>query len=682
MNPFFALFGSKSGTGGGGSSGGGGNGGGGGGSTGVPSWVSASDASSADKVDLQWEPIAGAQFDVMRKSSTESSFQKIATTTDTTFSDTSLDPGKTYQYSIRTSDGTSTFDTGWKAFSAGCATQLNPAGLSDSQFSRLKYGLSGIYFAVANLGKFLLVANGGRVTLLNENKDVIGVWANVLPVGIVTDSSGNIFATSNLQLLKLKPDCSTQTIATLPGDAVPTDLVIDSSDNLYISEANTSTGTDRIFKYDTSGNLLTTYDIPGVGHRPMSIVIQNSDNTLLVADQSNFDLVQYSFNADQLDLVVSKPMPVIGTVLDLDISGGQILLVVKSNSGSDFGPNITRFHSGINGGSVTFAFNPQGLSFNTAQVQNIAVDSLTGALYILEGTTSSVYSCPPSIFINCSQIAVSAFPVKTVRDTDGNFYILHASPLNYISKLNSNGAHIATFNLPKYQGASITAIDMEIDQNFLYVSANNNSGVALAKIKTDFTSSSINAFKTDIGFDLPNIAISENTIYNDVHTFGDTNDFLYIGSMTLDTQVVHNYSDATYQKFFMQQILDLETDYAGNLYSLNNGFNEDFSSYTAVSKFDLNTLGWVNIADSANLPTAAISTDRSGNLYTVDLNSTHDGWNIVQRGSDFTEKKRLSVGPDFTASSLYVNDAGDLAFMTTSDALHKFAFPVSFFSFK
>ncbi len=649
----------------------------------VPGWVTATDAVFGDKVEITWQSVTNAQnYIIFRKKSNESTFQQIGTTSDTIFSDPNVDAAITYQYSIKAVTGNSTpmssFDTGWRANSAGCVAKLDLiAGSPETQFAKLKGLVGNVFFSVLPFNKSLLVANGGIVSLLNENRDITGAWINLAPVGMVSDSANRIFAVAGRQLLRLNPDCETEILANLPADSFPTDLAIDASGNLYVSEFNTAIQSDRIFQFDRTGALLQTWDLPGVDHRPRAIVIQTSDNTLLVADEFHGQLFQYGFNGDQLTQITAKNIT-IGTVNDLVMVGPQIIVIVQSNSNNTFGPNITRFHSGINGGSVTSIFNPDSPAFNMYRIQGAAIDPITAGLYFTENSTLTVFQCPAPLYLICTANAAGIFPAKMVRDDTGNFYVLHGSPRNFISKLNPNGATLNTIKLPKFLGTTIAPIDIEIEKDILYVSAiNNDLTTALVKIKTDFTTSSVEPFKAFTGFGLPNLAVTKDTIYNDVLSFGDTSDIIYVTSTQISNGEVFDFIDSPFQKFFIQGIQDLEADQQGHLYSMNSSFTEEGTDFVTVSRFDLKTLEWANVFDveAADAKPLQIVTDKIGNLYSIDLNSTNDGLDIVKRDVDFNPKAgKFSTNFDFFPDSLSVTDTGEEAFMTSAAAIHRFAF--------
>ncbi|EPG66677.1 hypothetical protein LEP1GSC061_1266 [Leptospira wolffii serovar Khorat str. Khorat-H2] len=651
------------------------------GSSGAPSWVKATDAAYADKVQLEWEPIAGASYRIFRRLSGQADFQQIGTNDNSNFTDATSESGKSYQYSIQSvlDDGISSlssYDTGWRASSSGCAAKLNPSGIVSSMIARFKGAFNSNLSSVAAFGDFLYVGNGSKINLLNRNRDLVGVWNGIASLSIVVDGAGSAYAlNSSSQIYKLRSDCEATLIATLPADSVPTDLAIDSTGNLYVSESNFSTGTDRIFKLSSSGTLLKTWDLPG-NQQPKAIYIPPGDTSILIADSSNFDLVQYDINGDQLDFVISKNIQ-IGTIVDIAMSGVQILVVTHSNTfGADYGPNVTRFHSGITQGAAIFQFNPDGQTTNSHRVSGIALDPNTLGILVTDSSNGTVYSCPAPLFLSCGEVAKSSSPIRMVRDGGGNLYVLHS---NSISKHNPNGAHLASVALPNFSGTTISGKDMEIDKDTLYVSATSASGVAvLSKIKTDLASSQTGAFQSDVGLGTTNIAVSSGTVYNDVLGYGDTDTFIYIGSI-LPGGGVENYPDFTFRKYFLLDTLELETDGAGNLFSFSEGFNEDSSSFTAVAKFDLQTTSWLPLADGPNLPHLQIGTDLAGNLYSVDINAGNTGMDLVQRDSGFAEKKRLSLGAGLNSGTLCIGNSDQEIFFANSDGLHRFSFPVALF---
>lgn len=647
---------------------------------GTPGWIKASDGSFADRVELEWESVDGASYSIFRRASGQSEFQQIGTSNSPNFTDTTLETGRSYQYSVSSTTGgvvssLSFYDLGWKASSSGCAAKLNPSGTSGSLVARFPGSFGSNLSSVAASNDSIYIGHGNKINLLNRNRDVIGVWSGLTSISIAVDGLGNAYALTSSQIFRLLSNCETSLIATLPADSVPTDIATDSTGSLYVSESNFSTGSDRIFKLSSSGTLLKTWDLPG-SREPKAIHVLPGDTDILVGDEANYDLSQYKINGDQLDLVISRDI-LVGTIIDLTMSGIQILVVVQSNTfGDDYGPNLIRFHSGINQGSAISNFNPDGQEINTHRIRKVALDPSTSGVLAVDSSNGTLYSCPSPLFLGCGEVVKSVSPIRTGSDESGNLYVLHS---NFISKHNSNGAHLRNISLPLFSGRPILGKDLEIEGNTLYVSGSEDIGGTrvLARIKTDLSSSQANTFQADIGFGRTNIAIANGTVFNDVLTFEGDDTLLYIGSVSSTGGVV-NYSGSTIRKVFIQETYELETDAAGNLYSFFDGFNET-EEFVAVYKFNVAASTWTPLADATDLPHLQIGTDKLGNLYSVDRNAGNTGYDLVQRDGSFTEKKRLSLGAGLTPGTLYVGNPERDIYLANSDGLHRFAFPIPLF---
>ncbi|TGK43920.1 hypothetical protein EHO65_02115 [Leptospira andrefontaineae] len=644
------------------------------GEAGTPAWVSASDAVFSDKVEIRWDPVPAQEYRVFRKSIFETSFQQIGSVTDPIFSDTVSNSQSLFQYAIQVVDlegkisPISIFDTGTVGFNSSCSTKLNSLGGGTSLYSRFKNGFPGTAISVSSFGNSVLVASGSNVYLLNVNGDMIGVWTGISPKAIVVDSSNRIFALAGMKIFELNSDCSQTSLIDLPADSVPKDLALDTSGNLYISEANFDTGTDRIFKYSSAGNLLKTWDLPGTFREPYAIYIHPSDNSLLVADNSSFDLFQYDITGDTPVQLASKQITV-GQIIDMTMSGNQILVAIQRNSFPDNGPYLVRFHSGMSGGSVTMKINPSGPS----TIQSIATDNRNGNIFAVDTERSSILSCAAPIFTNCDPNLIGISPLRIVRDEKKNFYILHAT--KQITKLNPNGSHISGFVLPSFQGSSVQGSDLEIDGDFLYISGRNSSDTrVLIKVKTDFTGVTTRALPANSFVPFANIAVTGGKVFSDFVDLGEEDSFTYLNFSSINGGGDGNYLDNSYRESFIMNTIDLETDYAGNFYHMLIGFG-DTDIHTSISKFNSNTLEWNNLVQSATTPFQQITTDKSGNLYTLE-GTSNNGYKIFKRDGNFTELNQISIPTNqISTGAFYVSDTGDTSFLATPWSLHKIMLP-------
>lgn len=644
------------------------------GEAGTPGWLSASDAMFSDKVEIRWDPVPAQEYRVFKKGIFESTYQQIGSVTDPVFTDPISDSQSLFQYAVQVVDldgkvsPISLFDTGTVAFNSSCSAKLNSLGGGTSLYSRFKNGFPGVASSVSSWGNSVLVASGGNVYLLNVNGDMIGVWTGISPKAMVVDVSNRIFALAGMKIFELNSDCTQTSLIDLPSDSVPKDIALDTLGNLYVSEANFDTGTDRIFKYSSAGNLLKTWDLPGTFRQPYAIYIHPSDNSLLVADNSNFDLFQYDITGDTPVQLASKQITV-GQIIDMTMSGNQIIVAIQQNTFPDNGPYLVRFHSGMSGGSVTMKINPAGPS----TIQSIATDNRNGNIFAVDTERSSILSCSAPIFSNCSPSIVGVSPLRIVRDDKKNFYILHTT--KQITKLNANGAYLSSFILPTFQSRYVQGVDLEIDGDFLYISGRNSSDArVLVKVKTDFTGVTTRTLPANSFVAFTNIAVTNGKVFSDYVDLGEEDTFTYLNFSSINGGGDGNYLDNSYRESFIMNTVELETDYSGNFYHMLIGMG-DSDIHTSISKFNSNTLEWNNLIQSVTTPFQQITTDKSGNLYTLE-GTSNNGYKLFKRDGNFTELNQISIPTNqISTGALYVSDTGDSSFLATPWSLHKIMLP-------
>ncbi|TGL64236.1 hypothetical protein [Leptospira sarikeiensis] len=639
----------------------------------APQWVTASDATFTNKVEINWDPIPASEYRVFRKSSFESSYQQIGTTSNSTFTDNVSDTQKSFQYAVQAVSlegnvsSMSLFDTGGISYNTGCSTKLNSNGGGGTQFVRFKNGFAGGVLSATSWGNLLLVSSGANTYLLNTTREVIGVWTGVASKSIVVDPSNRIFALVGMKVFELFSDCSQASIIDLPADSEPKDLAVDTSGNLYISEANFDTGTDRIFRYSSSGNLLKTWDLPGTFREPYAIYIHPADGSLLVADNSNFDLYQYDISGDTPVQLASKDI-FVGQIIDMTMVGNQIIVAIKKNSFPDLGNYLVRFHSGMSGGSVLLPITPS----LSSTVQSISTDSRTGNVFVADAGRGSVVSCSSPIMTPCFQDLIGSSPIQVVRDTNQNFYILHTT--GQITKLNANGAQISSFVLPTFQGSTIQGTDMEIGGDSLYLSGRTSSAKVLIKVKTDFTGATTSSLPSNVFVPFTNLAIYNNSLFTSQVDIGDEDYFMYLNYSSLIGGSSGTYIDNPFREWGIFSTDELEVDNVGNFYQMIFAQNEtDF--YTGIIKFDLNSLTWTNLSGASSVAYQQITTDKNGKLYTLE-GTVGNGFKIVIRDSNFTNLGEVAIPTNqISTKVLYVSDTGDSAFLATPWTLHKIMLP-------
>ncbi|PJZ49764.1 hypothetical protein [Leptospira saintgironsiae] len=640
----------------------------------APQWVSASDAIFANKVEISWDPIPASEYRIFRKSEFESNYQQIGTSSDPFFSDTVSDTQKSFQYAVQavTLDGNlssmSLFDTGGIANNAGCLAKLNSFGGGTSQFLRFRSGFSGDTQSVASWGNLLLISSGGNVYLLNTSRDIIGIWTGISAEEMVTDASNRIFALSGKKVFELFSDCSQASIIDLPADSSPKDLAIDTTGNLYISEANFNTGTDRIFKYSSAGNLLKSWDLPGTFRQPNAIYIHPADGSLLVADNSSFDLFQYDISGDTPIQLAFKDI-FVGQIIDMTMTGNQIIVAIKRNSSPDPGNYLVRFHSGMAGGSVLLPITP---SLNST-IESISIDSRTGNVFAADSEKGFVVSCSAPIFTPCFRDIVGSSPLSIVRDANQNFYILHYKGM--ITKLNPNGAYLSSFFLPTYQGLAISGVDMEIEGDTLFVSGRTFNNTVLVKVGTNFTGQSIGLLPSGSFSVWTNIAIHDGKVFSDYVGIGDEDFFTYSNYFSINGNDEGNYSATPLRELTIYSTLALETDYDSSFYHMIEAQGEG-DIYIGISKFNSKTLQWTTLAGSeSGVQFQHLTTDKIGGLYTVE-GSANNGFKVTKRNGNFGNLGEVAIPSNqITVNTIYVSDTGSSAFLATPWTLHKIMLP-------
>jgi hypothetical protein len=90
--------------------------------------------------------------------------------------------------------------------------------------------------------------------------DSIGGYTNFPQPNILAiDSLSNLYASSQARQNVSKYNPALQSIGSINGLLLPFAIAIDSSDNLYVSEVNSISGTGNISKFDSAGKLIVSW---------------------------------------------------------------------------------------------------------------------------------------------------------------------------------------------------------------------------------------------------------------------------------------------------------------------------------------------------------------------------------------------------------------------------------------
>lgn len=628
--------------------------------------------SHSDRIELAWEEVPAKEFRVLRKAANEANYTPIATTKGPSYTDTSAENDRSYEYAVETivSSGSaipiSASQIGAKVWSDGCAVKMDGDNW-DSRIARLPFGFSGTPGPIAFLGTYLAVGTPSGVVLLNRDYYVVASWSGINARSLVADSARNvIYALANKQILRLKTDCETEVLATLPADASPRDAAIDSKGNIYVSEYDTATDSDRIFRFDPTGCLLNTWNLPQVEQRPEAIYVP-FDGALLIADARDFNLKQYTIQGDQLVQTAIKPITSGLRILDVTMSGGQILVALQNTEGMKTVTSLQRFHSGMNGGSVVMTL------FNRPQDTRLTLEPGTGAVFATD--VRAVHRCNAPLFLGCDTRAPGSLPRRMVRDESGNFYILHGAPFNYVARHNSNGAFVKRYDLPEFSSSGLVINDMAIQDKTLYISGGYNEPLGVRKhvmvsIPTALAGHSVDPLNLTnwIGFGSP-LAVVSGKVFSATVQQEQT----YLNYISLTGGNSGNYASNSIQGE-MWQANGLRQGVNGQLYYL----FEDLDFNRHLISFDTGNGQWGNerTISSAQAP-ITISTDNFGRLFSIEGHSTK-GYGLSLRNATFDVTNQNPLPKSVVPQTLWLSCAKPencKAYLTTSVSIHRFDAP-------
>ncbi|MBI3640305.1 MAG: SBBP repeat-containing protein [Thaumarchaeota archaeon] len=154
-----------------------------------------------------------------------------------------------------------------------------------------------------------------------------GAHALDIPVGIATDSSGNVFVEgrSSLNVFKITPSGTITQIIDSTGDGahaldIPVGIATDSSGNVFVTGGNSN----NTFKITPSGTITQIIDSTGDGTHALS-------DALEVATDSSGNVFVTGGNSDNAFKIagLSQPPPV---SVNIDIKPGNLQNLVDPNS--------------------------------------------------------------------------------------------------------------------------------------------------------------------------------------------------------------------------------------------------------------------------------------------------------------------------------------------------------------
>jgi hypothetical protein len=637
--------------------------------------ISATEGVYADRIEISWQPIPGANYKVYRKLASASAYTLIHSGTEPIYSDTTASAGSTYQYAVKASNAQgqnsaiSEFDTGWRAFSEGCSEKLN-ADRTDSRIGVLRNGFRDAS-AIAIRANHFFIAGGGRIVMLNGQRDLVGLWPNAGSIAAMTvaPAGGPVYALAGKRILKLTDSCETETFATLPYNTAGFDITIDTSGNIYVSEY-TYDKTPRIFRYDANANLINEWSFPnGTIVRSLNAIQWLPDNSIVVADRTLYKIQKYQINGTELIKVAEKNMAVIGEPTDIATYGTNILLFTKSNDTM----HLTRYHSGFDGGSVTYDI---GSNWRM-HVTEAAINPANGTLYATDETGRQLLACPTPLFI-CSRESSGAAPVGITSDAQKNLYVLHGPRTGAVTKLNANGAHLGARILPDYQNRAVTPYGIEADGDFLYISATNGQTPLILKIKNDLSGNVTFTERTGNGESFFDVAASAGRIVSEQRVgYVSGEDYLtkaVFEALHADGSKVQLPDYVLPENIVLAMASKVETCAADSLYFQITGYADQLLPATFLARLATPQNSWVSVALPAGQPriTEFRCAKTAGTLFSLDSDATGN-LSVAQRDAELSEIRRFGAGRGMIGRTFAVSADGLAAYAATPGSIHRFA---------
>lgn len=252
-----------------------------------------------------------------------------------------------------------------------------------------------LYAAHNSTGTIRSISLTGTVNTIMTTSTVISGTTKKLttgdptgPWGICCDSNGNLYISNQAgkELYKIPyatitaTSCSPQFFASTPTTLTrPMGMACDSSNNIYVAVGgNTKDGGRGVYKFDSNGNLITTYTIGDAGSTaPMCVGIDSSDN--MYSSAANTPNSLYKFPRDSTSGTVIVPTfqnYTLGIVTD--DARGLIYVCGTQNSG-----NVSVFQQGstikLGEFQIPAAAGGQGICFDNSG--NLYVATNNGYIY-------------------------------------------------------------------------------------------------------------------------------------------------------------------------------------------------------------------------------------------------------------------------------------------------------------
>ena len=640
----------------------------------APGNLSATEGVFSDKIEIRWESIPGASYKLFRKTPSASAYTQIYSGSEVFYTDTTAASGLTYQYAVKAlnaqsqTSALSEFDTGWRAFSAGCAAKLS-AEAGQNRISLLRNGFRAAS-AIAMSGNNMLIAVGGRIIMLNPQRDVIGVWPEAGGIRAMTAGDGSpVYALAGKQVLRLNEACGIEVFATLPYNTQGFDITIDTSGNVYVSE-DSYEKTPRIFRYDASGKLINEWSFPNGGMtRSLNTIHWIAENALILADRTLFKIQKYRINGNELVKVAEKNMAVIGEPTDITTYGSNILLFTKSNGNM----HLTRYHSGFDGGSVTYDI---GSNYRM-HVTEAAVNPINGTLYATDETGRQLLACPQPLFI-CNRESAGTAPVAMTSDTKKNLYVLHGAPTGAIAKLNAHGAQLGTRLLPDYQNRAVSPYGIKADGEHLYISATNGQKPLILKIKNDLSGTVTFTERTGNGEEFFDLAASAGRIVSEQRVgFVSGEDYLtkaVFEALLPDGSKIQLPEYVLPSEIAWAVASKVEACGDASLYFQLSAYSHELTAYPYMARLTAHQNSWVPIALPTGQPRVkeVRCAKTAGTLFSLD-SDTAGNMSVAQRDTELTEIRRFGTGRGLIGKTFGVATDGSAAFAAGPDSIHRFA---------
>jgi len=278
-----------------------------------------------------------------------------------------------------------------------------------------------------------------------------GLWCG--PVGVATDSSGNIYVAnfSASQIIKLDAATHTPTVLLGYGSGTtgvghPQQMAMDSSNNLFIADPDNS----RVVKYSTTTNAVTaSYPI---AIYPFAVGVDSSGNVWIGGPGSIYEVSAGS--ADGTSATMKKNAAATGTS---NIWG----IAFDSNGDMWVSDNPNNNQPGVHSGSVTrftaassFSSKTVVLTSSTLYGPGQIVFDPSNNMYLAEDNNNSVVKFNYSSSYAFEYIASDSYPLSTsvpsaeavARDSRGNLFLTaYASGVQANSKVIEISPGAATF---------------------------------------------------------------------------------------------------------------------------------------------------------------------------------------------------------------------------------------------